>query len=125
MKEIKFKFEDLKVYQKALEFVDFSYEISNNFPDIERFGLKSQFNRAAVSIALNIAEGSADTDKQFNRFLQIALGSTNECVVCISIAKRQKFISEKSENEIREKLEELSKMIIGLQKYLRNKNTNL
>ncbi|MCT4697729.1 MULTISPECIES: four helix bundle protein [Tenacibaculum] len=125
MGKIKFKFEDLKVYQKALEFVDFSYETSNNFPDTERFGLKPQFNRAAVSIALNIAEGSADTDKQFNRFLQIALGSTNECVVCVSIAKRQNFISEESENEIREKLVELSKMIIGLQKYLRNKNTNL
>ena len=124
MKEIKFKFEDLKVYNKSLDFVDVVYKISENFPDSERFGLKSQFTRAAISISLNIAEGSSDTDKQFNRFLQMALDSVNECVVCSTIAKRQNYITFETDNDLREKLVELSKMITSLQKYLKNKNNS-
>ncbi len=124
MENIKFKFEDLKVYGKALDFVDLAYEISNNFPSSEKYGLTSQFTRTAVSIALNIAEGSSDSDKQFNRFLQMALDSVNECVVCATISQRQNFISNQTNHKIREKLVELSKMITSLQKYLRNK-TNL
>ncbi len=122
MEEIKFKFEDLKVYQKALSFVDVVYQMSNSFPKEENYRLTSQFIRAATSIALNIAEGSGDTNPQFSRFLQIALGSVKECVVCVTIAKNQKYISTKEESNLREKLEELSKMISSLQKYLKNTN---
>ena len=122
MKEIKFKFEDLKVYNKALDFVDLVYKISDTFPKTERYALSSQFTRAAVSISLNIAEGSSDIDKQFKRYLQIALDSVYECVVCSTISKRQNYISEEIDNQIREKLVELSKMITGLQKYLKSKN---
>lgn len=68
MENIKFAFEDLKVYQKALDFVDVAYSLSSKFPKQELYGLTSQLNRAAVSIALNIAEGSGDSDVQFNRF---------------------------------------------------------
>ncbi|MFD0989399.1 four helix bundle protein [Mariniflexile jejuense] len=119
MKNIKFKFEDLQVYQKALEFTDTAYAFTKNFPDTERYALTSQFTRAAISITLNIAEGTGDTNAQFNRFLQIAIGSVKECVVCTSIAKRQNYISIEQEIALREKLEELSKMIISLQKYLK------
>lgn len=122
MEEIKFKFEDLKVYQKALSFVDVVYQMSNSFPKEENYRLTSQFIRAATSIALNIAEGSGDTNPQFSRFLQIALGSVKECVVCVTIAKNQKYISTKEESNLREKREELSKMISSLQKYLKNTN---
>ena len=82
MTEVKFKFEDLKVYQKAIEFVDLIYLTCESFPENEKYRLSSQFIRASVSIALNIAEGSSDTDKQFNRYLQSAIDSINECVVC-------------------------------------------
>lgn len=92
---IKFKFEDSKVYQKALNFVDFAYKVSESFLNTERFGLTSQFTRASVSIALNITESSADTNKQFNRFLQMALDSTNECVVCATIAKDKNLFPRK------------------------------
>ena len=118
----KFKFEDLKVYQKALDLVDLVYKTCNEFPNSERFGLSSQFIRASVSIALNIAEGSSDTDKQFNRFLQMALDSVNECVVCSTISLRQNYISNEVNDDIRAKLVELSKMIISLQKHLKSKN---
>lgn len=124
MSEIKFKFEDLKVYNKALDFVDLVYKVSDTFPKTERYALSSQFTRAAVSISLNIAEGSSDSDKQFNRYLQIALDSVNECVVCSTISKRQNYISGEKDNQIREKLVELSKMITSLQKYLKSKTNH-
>ena len=124
MKHIKFNFEELKVYQKSLDFVDLTYSISENFPKNERYALSSQYTRAAVSISLNIAEGSGDTNTRFNRFLQIAIGSIRECVVCATIAKRQKYITILQEDEIRSKLKELSKMITSLQKYLKNNSTN-
>ncbi len=124
MKDLRFKFEDLKVYQKALDFVDFAYDVSDKFPNTERYGLISQFTRASLSITLNIAEGSADTDKQFNRFLQMALDSLNECVVCSTVAKRRNYITKALDYDVRLKLVELSKMITSLKKYLNNKNNS-
>lgn len=119
MSDNKFAFEDLKVYEKTLDLIDLVYSISSIFPKEENYRLSSQFIRAATSIALNIAEGSGDTDPQFNRFLQIAINSVKECVVCSKIAKRQGYIDHEQENDLRTKLEELSKMINGLQKYLK------
>lgn len=120
MEEIKFKFEDLKVYKKAIVFIDYVYEITNKFPKEETFRLTSQFIRASNSIALNIAEGSGDTNAQFKRFLRIALQTLKECIVCSTIAKNQNYISEKENNKIRTDLAELSKMITALIKYLNN-----
>lgn len=94
MKDVKFKFEDLKVYQKALAFIDETYKVTGQFPKEELYGLSSQYKRASISIALNIAEGSGDTNAQFNRFLNISKGSIKECVVCSTIANRQNFISD-------------------------------
>ena len=123
-KEVVFKFEELKVYQKAIAFVNEAYDICNVFPKSERYGLSSQFTRAAVSIALNIAEGSGDTNAQFNRFLQISIGSVKECVVCSTIAKNQKYINKEQNDFNREKLEEISKMITSLQRFLKQNLTD-
>jgi len=54
--------------------------------------------------------------------LKIAQGSLKECVVCLSIAKSQEYISSEENKKYREQLEELSKMISGLLKYLKNNN---
>ncbi|MBQ0733700.1 four helix bundle protein [Aquimarina celericrescens] len=123
MQEIKFSFEDLIVYQKSLDFVDFVYNVCESFRKEEIYRLSSQYIRAANSIALNISEGSGNTDAQFNRYLQIALDSTRECVVCSTIATRRNYISKEIDDDARVKLAELSKMITSLQKYLKKKNT--
>lgn len=120
MKDIKFKFEDLKVYQKALDFIDSTYSITEKFPKNENYALSSQFKRASTSIALNIAEGAGDTNAQFNRFLNITKGSIKECVVCSTIAKRLNYLNEEEDYKNRIQLEELSKMTTSLQKYLKS-----
>lgn len=119
--DVHFSFEDLQVYQKALDFTDFVYSLTAKFPREELYGLSSQFSRAAVSIALNTAEGSGDTDSQFNRFLQMADDSLRECVNCSTIAHRRSFISGEENQKVREMLLEMFKMIKGLKKYLKSK----
>ena len=65
MENPRFKFEELTVYQKALDFVDDIYAVTKEFPKEELYALSSQYKRASVSITLNIAEGAGDTDTQF------------------------------------------------------------
>ncbi len=112
--ENKFSFEDLLVYRKALDYVDYVYELTQKFPKEEKFGLTSQFQRAAQSIALNIGEGSGGSRAEFQHFIKIARRSVRECIVCTTLAKRRAYLSEKDEAKSREKASELSKMLSGL-----------
>lgn len=117
-----FHFEKLKVYQKSLDFVDWTYRLIKSFPIEENYRLSSQFIRASHSVALNIAEGSAGTSQEFQYFLRISLRSLRECVFCIEIASRQKYLNEQETNHSREMAAEISKMIIGLMKSIDLKN---
>ena len=73
-------FRDLECWQKAHEFVKEVYAVTKAFPDDERYGLTSQFRRAAVSIAANICEGYKKLSRQDKlRFINIAQGSLEEC----------------------------------------------
>jgi four helix bundle protein len=119
MEKHMFKFEELRVYQKSLDFIEKVYSSTEKFPKHERYGLSSQYRRASISISLNIAEGAGDTNSQFNRYLQIAQDSIKECVVCSTIAKRQSYISKEIDNIHRKMLSEMAKMITNLQKYLK------
>jgi len=65
-----FNFENLIVYQKAIDFGEHINRLVDKFPKKEQFRLTSQFYRAADSIAANISEGSASTDPNFNRYLK-------------------------------------------------------
>jgi four helix bundle protein len=123
-----FNFENLIVYQKAINFIDYVYDLTNKFPKSETYNLISQFNRAATSIALNIGEGSGGTEKDFVNFIRISFKSLNECIVCSTIALRRNYISLSENEECRKRLSEISKMLSGLSKSLKNKmeekNTN-
>lgn len=69
-------FRDLKVWQKGFQIAVNTFKITEPFPVQEKFELTSQINRAGVSIASNIAEGSSrNSDKDYNRFIEISLGS--------------------------------------------------
>jgi four helix bundle protein len=85
-------FEDLIVWQKAHAFVISVYRMSESFPKSEFYGLSSQFRRAAVSIAANIAEGFRKRSKPDKaRFLNIAQGSTEECRYYLILTRDLKY----------------------------------
>src|ERR1700730_9491309 len=114
-----FNFEKLDVWQKAIDFADFIYSATRDFPIEERFGLTNQMRRAAVSISSNIAEGSSRMSQtDFARFIEIGAGSVFEVVSQAFIAKRQDFLSPESFRSLYEDAEELSRMLSGLRKSL-------
>ena len=116
-----FRFEDLQVYQKAIEFGEFVNGQTNNFPKHEVYKLSSQFIRAADSIAFNIAEGSGSTDINFYRYLKMAWDSSHECVAASTKARLREYITFEIDEEYRKRLTELGKMISALRKHLKNK----
>jgi four helix bundle protein len=116
MSEVPFDFENLKVYRRALEYVDFVYRVTKAFPKEELFSLTDQFKRAVTSICLNIAEGSGGTKAEFNQYLKIARRSTRECVSISEISYRQSYFDEETKNQSRMFCTEISKMLSGLMK---------
>ncbi len=85
----KHNFRNLKIYQRAIEFAVEIYKLSKTFPREELYGLTGQIRRAVTSISLNIAEGSgSNSEKEFKRFLEIALRSDYEVMTCLEIALR-------------------------------------
>lgn len=90
-----YKFEKLEVWQLALEYVDQCYEIAEKLPKQEAFNLTSQLQRAAVSVTLNIAEGSTgQSDAEQSRFLGIALRSLIETVACQHLIHRRGYLQD-------------------------------
>jgi four helix bundle protein len=116
-----FDFEKLKLYQKALDHIDSSYSLILKFPPEERYNLADQYRRAALSVALNVAEGSAGTKKEFHNFLRISKRSLRECLVCSTVAFRRNYITKEEYESSRSTILEMSKMSTGLQKYLKQK----
>lgn len=87
-------FKDIIAWQKAYEYCLRVYRVSANFPDFEKFGLRSQFTRAAVSVTANIAEGYKKVSRQDKlRFLNIAEGSLEECRNYNLLAKDLEYIT--------------------------------
>jgi four helix bundle protein len=88
-----FKFEELKVWQRALDFTLAIHQVTLGFPKEELFVLSSKIKRAADSIALNIAEGSTgQSNPEFNKFLGYAVRSAIEVVSCLHIGRKRNII---------------------------------
>lgn len=102
-------FQELIVWQRAHQFVLDVYRVTSNFPKEEVYGLTSQFRRAAISIASNIAEGYAKKGKADKlRFFNIAQGSLEECKYYLVLTKDLEF---KYEPTLAELLEEVSRLL--------------
>lgn len=114
-----FKFEELRVYKEALLLTDQIYDLSKTWPKDEFLGIISQLRRAVVSIALNIAEGSSRTRKEFRHFLDLARGSCYECVAILTIARNRKYISEDEYRKFYEFCDKLARMINALKTALK------
>ena len=105
-------FTDLIVWQKAHDFVLETYKVTRNFPVEERFALCSQFQRAAISIPANIAEGYKRLSKADKlRFLNISQGSLEECRYYIILSRDLSYINSNTYNELIGSLEETSKLL--------------
>lgn len=116
-----FNFEELKVYQKAIEYGELVHQQLNDFPKIEDYRLSSQFARAADSIAFNIAEGSGSSDASYLNYLRIARDSSRECVAATTKAYLRGYISFEKSEQNRALLVEINKMLSALMKHLKNK----
>jgi four helix bundle protein len=104
-------FTDLIVWQKAHQFVLSTYKLTEKFPKAEIYGLTSQFRRAAVSIAANIAEGFRKRSKpEKAHFFGISQGSLDECYYYLILAKDLAY-GDTKEQIIQ--LEEVSKILMG------------
>lgn len=117
-----FNFEELKVYQKAMDFGEIVHHQLKKFPKIEDYRLSSQFARAADSIAFNIAEGSGSSDARFLNYLGISRDSSRECVSATSKALNRGYITFEESELNRGLLVEINKMLSSLIKHLESKN---
>lgn len=105
-------YKDLIVWQRGIELVVAIYELTENFPREEIYGLTSQLRRCAVSIPSNIAEGRfRGTKKDYLQFLRIAYGSGAEVGTQIEIAKRLKITKHLDYFQVESLLEEVMKML--------------
>ena len=108
-------YKDLIVWQKSFDLVRQIYQLTDNFPKMEIYGLTSQMRRAAISIPFNIAEGFVRKHtKEFSQFVSIAFGSGAELETQLLLAKDLKFIEEKEFNKLNHLLQEIMKMLNSL-----------
>ncbi|MEK7062363.1 MAG: four helix bundle protein [Patescibacteria group bacterium] len=122
-KKVEYNFYRLNVWKLGMNLVNEIYSVTKIFPNEEKFGLTSQIRRAAVSVPLNIAEGSTRrTKKDFAQFVRIALGSLMEVMACIEIALNQKYVNQKEYEKIQGLIQELYFKLIALDKFLISKN---
>ena len=110
----------------SLAFINEIYNITKNFLTNESYGLTSQMRRASVSIASNIAEGSAkSTTKEFLRFIDMSFASIAEIDTQLEISRMQAYIPDKKFSELILRLQSIERMLGGLKKSLINKLTPL
>ena len=113
---MKHNFRELKIWKDSILIVKSIYLLTAELPDDEKFGLKSQIQRCAVSVPSNIAEGSGrTTSKDFRNFLNMSLSSSYELETQLIIINELFKIEIV---EIIEKLHEVQRMIIGFKKTL-------
>ena len=96
-----YTFKNIIAWQKAYQYCLVVYKNTTDFPDFEKYGLRSQFTRAAVSVTANIAEGYRKLSKQDKlRFFNIAQGSLDECRNYNMLSKDLGYITEEQYNEM-------------------------
>lgn len=114
-----FRFEKLEVWQDGRKFVNKIYSLTRLFPKEEKFGLIDQLRRAAVSIILNIAEGSdRKSDVEFRRYLRMAITSCEEVVAALYISLDQGYIKKEDFDDIYKDANLLVARLNALVKYI-------
>ena len=106
------QFKELVIWKRSRLFCSSIYEVTARFPSDEKFGLTNQLRRASVSIPSDIAEGSSrNSNKDFSRFLEIAIGSAYEIETQILIPSDLGFITTEEATKLVTEISEIIKMI--------------
>jgi four helix bundle protein len=120
------RYQELIVWQKAMELSKAVYQLTKSFPDDERFGLTSQLRRASVSVPSNISEGQGRlTAGEFKQFLGTARGSVFEVETQIQLAAAFGYIANLEADRIIDQTSEVSRMLNGLIRSLQTGNRKL
>ncbi|NCQ16019.1 MAG: four helix bundle protein [Flavobacteriales bacterium] len=115
-------FKELDIWKESKDFCIIIYKLTLLFPKTEAFGLASQINRAVISIPSNIAEGSGrETNKDFSRFISIALGSAFELETQLIIANEINYFNKTTFDNLIKTLNVIQKKLVNFNKYLKNK----
>lgn len=115
-----FKFEQLDVWKRAIDYSEAIHNVTLKFPKDELFVLTCQIKRATDSISLNIAEGSTgQLNAEFNKFLGYALRSAIEVVSCLYLARKRHLINEETFVALYNEAEILVRQIQALRKSLK------
>jgi four helix bundle protein len=115
------KFEDLLVWQKA---VDLTVDLYASLELVNDFGFKNQIQRASLSISNNLAEGfERGSDRDFKRFLFIALGSCSEVKSMLYVGVRLNYLKKDSYILLNQRVTEIGKMLFGLSNSLSDSYT--
>ena len=113
-------FRQLKVWEKSHQLALAVYKVTKEFPKEELYGLTSQIRRSSMSIPTNIAEGCGrNTDADFARFLQMAMGSASETEYQLILARDLEFLPKDSYEQLHNEVEEVKRMLASLLKTLR------
>jgi len=109
-----FRFEDLRIYHKSLDYVTWLQDVTMLFPESDKSQLATRFNESARNIALYIAEGSARNKTQFIYYLRMAKSAIRQCMVYTTLSYGLNIMSESHEDESRTQLMEMTKMVGAL-----------
>lgn len=119
-------YKDLKVWEKAHGFTLSVYEVTKQFPREEIYSLTNQLRRAASSIPANIAEGCGkNTQPDFAKFLNIALGSANGAEYYLILSKDLKYLNNENYESLIKTINEIKAMLIALITKVRSTAQNL
>ena len=105
-----FRFEDLRVYHKSLDYTNWVYDEVKKFPETQPHRLAEKFINSAQAISFYIAEGSSRNKSQFIHYLKMAKTSIRECVILTSICEKQELFDMVAIDASRNELMELTKM---------------
>ena len=109
-----FRFEDLRIYSKALDYVNWLHGVAVSIQETYHESVVLPFLKSAQSVALSIAEGSSRNKAQFIYYLKMAKSAVRECVVYTTIASRLNLLNEDDKDHSRTQLMEMTKMIGSL-----------
>ncbi len=116
-------YRELEIWKRGICLTEDIYEITRTFPKEEIYCLTGQIRKSAISVPSNIAEGFArSNNNEYKQFLYYSLGSCAEATTQIIIASRLKYVTEKQADDLVDKINILSKMIMSLIKKLKTGN---